>query len=310
MKPPVIVITGPTACGKSELAVEIAGHCADVEIVSADSAQVYRGMDIGTAKPDKSIRELIPHHLVDIRDPGEPYSASDFCADAAAVIEDIYARGKVPLLTGGTMLYLKTLRDGLASLPAADPAVRARIVAFADAEGWPAVHARLALVDPESSARINPNDPQRLQRALEVFELTGKTMTELHAESVAGTPFEFIRIAILPPDRAALHQKIAQRFEQMLSLGFVDEVRVLYERGDLNAELPSIKAVGYRQVWSYLAGEMSFDDMQEKAIIATRQLAKRQHTWLRGWPDLRIVESADVREVLKILDAASILRIS
>lgn len=306
MNPQVIVITGPTACGKSDLAVEIAREC-EMEIVSVDSAQVYRTMDIGTAKPGAAILEEIPHHLIDIRDPLNPYSAADFRLDAISVITEIQARGKIPLLTGGTMLYLKALKEGIADMPGANERIRAEIVDMAKDKGWSAVHERLSEVDPVAARRINPNDPQRLQRALEVFEITGETITALHQSGKIACPFELFEIAIIPPDRAVLHQRIEQRFDKMLAQGFMEEVEHLFGRGDLCAELPAIKAVGYRQAWAYLRGEIDYETMRGKAIIATRQLAKRQYTWLRGWNSLNLIDSPDKPQVLKILEGASIL---
>jgi tRNA dimethylallyltransferase len=306
MNAPVVVITGPTACGKSDLAVEIARECG-MEIISVDSAQVYRTMDIGTAKPGSAILEEIPHHLIDIRDPLNPYSAADFRLDAIRFIRDIQARGKIPMLTGGTMLYLKALKEGIADLPGANERIRAEIVDMAKARGWTAVHERLSEVDPEAAQRISPNDPQRLQRALEVFEITGKSITSLHQSGKTACPFKLLEIAIVPPDRAILHRRIEERFDKMLAQGFMGEVEHLVGRGDLCAELPSIKAVGYRQAWAHLSGEIDYETMREKAIIATRQLAKRQYTWLRSWNSLNLIDSPNRPQVLKILEGASIL---
>jgi tRNA dimethylallyltransferase len=306
MNAPVVVITGPTACGKSDLAVEIARECG-MEIISVDSAQVYPSMDIGTAKPDSAILEEIPHHLIDIRDPLNPYSAADFRLDAIRLIGDIQARGKIAMLTGGTMLYLKALREGIADLPGANERIRAEIVDMAKAKGWTAVHERLSEVDPEAAQRISPNDPQRLQRALEVFEITGKSITSLHQSGKTACPFRLVEIAIVPPDRAILHRRIEERFDKMLARGFMGEVEHLVDRGDLCAELPSIKAVGYRQAWAHLSGEIDYETMREKAIIATRQLAKRQYTWLRSWNSLNLIDSPNRPQVLKILEGASIL---
>lgn len=302
----VVVLMGPTACGKSDLAIEIARECA-MEIVSADSVQVYRDMDIGSAKPCAGILAEIPHHLIDILDPAISYSAAEFRLDAIKVITDIHSRGKIPLLTGGTMLYLKALKEGIAELPAADEEIRERITSLARSNGWAAVHKRLGEVDPEAARRINPNDPQRLQRALEVYEITGKTITSMHQIGKTASGFDLLEIAIVPSDRAFLHQRIAERFDKMLDLGFMEEVQQLRERGDLHAELPSIKAVGYRQAWAHLQGEMDYATMREKAIVATRQLAKRQYTWLRSWKDLRLIDAPDRSLVLKILESASIL---
>ena len=304
-----IVITGPTACGKSDLAISIAREL-PVEIISVDSAQVYRTMDIGTAKPAKEILDEVPHHLIDLLDPLESYSAADFRVDAIRLVADIHARGKVPLLVGGTMLYLKALKEGIAEMPPADSEVRAQISMLARESGWTAVHEKLKAVDPESAARINPNDPQRLQRALEVYEITGNPMTRLHQSGKSPCPFELLQIAILPGDRGALHQRIEQRFVKMLEAGFLKEVQALYERGDLNAELPSLKAVGYRQAWAHLLGDIDHQSMCRQAVIATRQLAKRQYTWLRSFNDLNIIDSPDTDKALKIIYSASILGIS
>jgi len=309
MKLNAIVITGPTASGKSDLAIEIA-RTHSMEIVSVDSALVYRTMDIGTAKPGEKVRQEISHHLIDIRDPGDPYSAAEFRADAIKVIEDIHHRGNTPLLVGGTMLYLKALKDGIAELPSADPQIRARILEQAENEGWLSLHERLQQVDPEAALRISCNDPQRLQRALEVYEITGETITDLHRLKRSECPFHLVEVAIMPTDRKALHQRIAERFEKMLARGFMAEVQELYERGDLSPDLPSIKAVGYRQAWAHLQGEIDYATMRERAITATRQLAKRQFTWLRSWKNLNVIDSPDRAQVLKILKGASILPIS
>ncbi len=297
---------GPTASGKTDLALDLAARF-PFEIVSVDSAMVYRGMDIGTAKPDAATLDAFPHHLIDIRDPADPYSAALFREDAIRVVREIRARDRIPLLVGGTMLYFKALKEGFADLPPADPEVRAEIQALADAGGWPAVHVRLAEVDPEAAARLNPNDRSRLQRALEIFEVTGTPMSRLHDAGLPDSPFELQEFAIIPPDRGALHAAIARRFEAMVDAGLVDEVRALAGRGDLHTGLPSIKAVGYRQVWAHLQGELSFDEMVERGVIATRQLAKRQFTWLRSWQDLTVMPAPDADLVLKMLRSASIL---
>jgi tRNA dimethylallyltransferase len=279
-----ILLLGPTASGKSALAMRLAERM-PLEIVSVDSAQVYRGMDIGTAKPSAADRATVPHHLIDIRDPSEPYSAADFVRDATAAIRDIRARGKVPLLVGGTMLYAKALREGLSELPSADPQVRARIEADAREQGWPALHKRLARIDPATAARLKPNDSQRIQRALEVYETSGKPMSALLAAGKAPA-LSLTMIALLPTDRAELHRRIAQRFDAMLDAGFVDEVRALYSRGDLHLDLPSMRSVGYRQAWRFLEGQCTFDELRAAGIAATRQLAKRQCTWLRSMSDM------------------------
>ena len=307
-QPPAIFLLGPTASGKSDLAMKLTSHL-PVELVSVDSALVYRDMNIGTAKPDAEILRQYPHHLVDIRNPDEVYSAADFRSEVLTLMSAISERGNIPLLVGGTMLYFKVLIEGIASMPAADSAIREKIVREAETGGWQKVHQRLAEVDPESAARIHPNDPQRLQRALEIWELTGESMTQLHKkqQDLVSLPFSVCQLAIIPSDRADLHRIIAARFEQMIKDGFIEEVEHLREKYDLNAELPSIKSVGYRQVWQYLEGEVDRKAMQERAIIATRQLAKRQFTWLRGWSNLKEIPFPDVNEALKIIQASSIL---
>lgn len=276
---------GPTASGKTDLAISLK-EILDAEIISVDSAMVYRGMDIGTAKPGADELARAPHRLIDIRDPSQAYSAADFCADAKREIEDICLSRKTPLLVGGTMLYFKALLEGLADLPPADERVRAKIEADAKQHGWSYIHDELKKVDPTAAARIHPNHSQRLSRALEVYLLSGVSMTELHARGAAGlmNQYRWVQIAIAPRDRDILHQRITVRFARMLDAGFVDEVRRLYTRGDLHADLPAIRSVGYRQAWDYLAGGISYDELHDKGIAATRQLAKRQLTWLRTWP--------------------------
>lgn len=288
-KPLVIFLMGPTASGKTDLAISLS-KLLPVELISVDSALVYRGMDIGSAKPTAAELAETPHRLIDIRDPAEPYSVADFVADAEREINAIHAQGKIPLLVGGTMLYFRALLDGLAEMPAADTEVRAQIEREAAEFGWPHIHAQLALVDPQTAADIHPNHSQRLSRALEVYRVSGKTMAQLrevqHAQPQASAfceRFTVCQIAIAPRDRATLHRRIAERFEKMLVSGLVDEVRALYARGDLQPDLPAIRAVGYRQVWDYLDGRVDYNEMRERGVIATRQLAKRQFTWLRGW---------------------------
>lgn len=287
---------GPTASGKTALAIELVQRF-PMEIISVDSAQIYRGMDIGTGKPDCATLARAPHRLIDFMDPAHSYSAALFCADARREMADIRARGKVPLLVGGTMLYFKALRDGLAQMPAADENVRADILALADAEGWSAVHAELTRVDPVSARRIHPNDPQRLQRALEVYRVSGRSLTDWQlagqqqASLNADEPLLFL--SIQPGERSVLHDRIAARFRTMLADGLVDEVQLLRARGDLHEGLPSIRSVGYRQVWQYLGAEYGYDAMVERGIIATRQLAKRQMTWLRSWSSLQNFDSED-----------------
>lgn len=287
-RPRVIFIMGPTASGKTDLAMTLRQHL-PVELISVDSTLVYRGMDIGTAKPTAAELAAAPHKLIDIRDPSEPYSAADFCADAEREIAGIHAQGKIPLLVGGTMLYFKALLDGLAQMPEADATVREHIEREAAEFGWPYVHQQLMLVDPQMAAEIHPNHSQRLSRALEVYRVSGKTMSQLRAAQAQNysTPFcerfNVVQIAISPRNRSVLHERIENRFHKMIDAGFIDEVQALYARGDLHVDLPAIRAVGYRQVWDYLEGRLNYEEMIERGIIATRQLAKRQFTWLRGW---------------------------
>lgn len=284
---------GPTASGKSGLA-ELLSERLRCRLISVDSTAVYRGMDIGSAKPDKATLARIPQQLIDIRDPQDTYSAADFVADAQREIQCAHEQGQLPLLVGGTMLYFKALRDGLAEMPAADPAVRAGIEALASQSGWQAVHALLAEVDPESAERIHPNDPQRLQRALEVYRVSGSTMTQLHQQQGSVGPLAQapLQISIQPLSRALLHQRIAQRFDQMLEQGLIDEVRGLLDAG-IDPSTPSLRAVGYRQVIQFLHGELDYEQMRERGVIASRQLAKRQLTWLRGWDDVHALLAAD-----------------
>ncbi len=284
-KPPAIFLMGPTASGKTVLAIELCRRY-PADIISVDSALVYRGMNIGTAKPDAQTLNQAPHALIDMLDPTESYSAAEFRKDALAEMENISGRGRVPLLTGGTMLYFKALSQGLAELPEASPKVRQTIEQEAASIGWGALHQRLAGRDPEIALRIHPNDPQRISRALEVIELTGEKMSELQSrQQKQELPYRVLRIIACPQPRATLHQRIEQRFEQMLEEGFLDEMRALHQRGDLRPEMPSMRCVGYRQAWSFLEGEITFDEMRFKALAATRQLAKRQLTWLRQESD-------------------------
>jgi tRNA dimethylallyltransferase len=303
---------GPTASGKTALAVDLVQQH-PFQIVSVDSAQIYQQMDIGTGKPQKEVLDIAPHRLIDFIDPAVPYSASQFRTDAFREIDEILEVGNTPLLVGGTMLYFRVLRDGLADMPHADPEVRAEIEKLAQEQGWEAVHQQLAAVDPDSAARIHPNDPQRTQRALEVYRVSGKTITSFHAEMRAQQeallPYNLHFFAIQPEDRGVLHGQIETRFRQMLNEGLVDEVQALRARGDLNHQLPSIKSVGYRQVWQYLDDEIDYDGMVERSIIATRQLAKRQLTWLRSWPSLQSLSNSSahsVQHVLKYMDTISI----
>ncbi|NBM55253.1 tRNA (adenosine(37)-N6)-dimethylallyltransferase MiaA [Proteus sp. G2669] len=297
IKPKAIFLMGPTASGKTALAIALRQKL-PVDIISVDSALIYRGMDIGTAKPDATEQSLAPHRLINILDPALPYSAADFRRDALSAMEEITAAGRIPLLVGGTMLYFKALLDGLSPLPSANPEVRAEIEKKATEKGWEAIHKELALVDPVAAQRIHPNDPQRLSRALEVYLISGKTMTELTKISGESLPYDVYQFAIAPKDRNVLHQRIEARFKQMLTCGFEDEVKLLYERGDLHEDLPSVRCVGYRQMWSYLSGEIDYDEMVYRGICATRQLAKRQITWLRGWNDIHWLDSEDPKQSL------------
>jgi tRNA dimethylallyltransferase len=318
--PPAIFLMGPTAAGKTDLAIELT-KVLPCELISVDSALVYRGMDIGTAKPSKALLDKFPHRLIDILDPADSYSAADFRADALSAMAEITARGKIPLLVGGTMLYFKALLEGLADMPAANPEIRAQLEAEAASKGWQALHDELAIVDPVSAARIHPNDPQRLSRALEVYRASGLSMTAHREQQSAQSteaaasgrhqlPYTVANLAIAPLDRKVLHDRIAQRFTQMLDHGFVEEVVALRSRGDLHSNMPSIRAVGYRQVWDHLEGKLTRDEMQERGIIATRQLAKRQFTWLRSWEDLHWLDSLacdNLPRALKYLGSVSIL---
>jgi tRNA dimethylallyltransferase len=324
--PRYLALAGPTASGKTAAALAIARQHA-VEIISVDSALVYRGMDIGTAKPTAAELAAVPHHLINIRDPLHAYSAAEFVADARALMADITARGKLPLLVGGTMLYFKALRDGLDDMPKADPATRAVIEQEAAQKGWPALHGELALVDPVTAARLAPADSQRIARALEVYRLSGQPMSSFHTTKQIATsldntlatgqndsihPDNAMLISLEPQDRAWLHQRIAQRFDTMLAGGFLDEVKALRARGDLHPDLPAMRCVGYRQAWDYLdALEMPVQkappltDLRDKGIFATRQLAKRQITWLRSMPDRHVVacDASDaLQQVLALAD--------
>ncbi|WP_332855102.1 tRNA (adenosine(37)-N6)-dimethylallyltransferase MiaA [Duganella sp. S19_KUP01_CR8] len=293
-KPLAVAIMGPTASGKTASALAIAQRIPS-EIISVDSALVYRGMDIGTAKPTREERAAAPHHLIDIIDPLDSYSVAQFRNDTLRLVDDIVARGKLPLLVGGTMLYFKGLADGLDDLPGADPALRAELEEEAARVGWPAMHAKLALLDPETAARLAPADAQRIQRALEICALSGKPMSELLAlKEKTELPFDLLSFALEPSDRAVLHQRIARRFDIMLEESpdgnLITEVEVLRRRGDLHPGLPSMRCVGYRQAWEYLDGTIDYKTMRETGIIATRQLAKRQLTWLRSMPERVVLD--------------------
>ena len=295
-----LVITGPTASGKSDLSLKLA-ELLNGEIISADSAQVYRGLDIGTAKPERIIQEKLEHHLLDIRDPSEIYTVADFRSDALKIISEIKSRGKVPIISGGTMLYLKALREGLADLPAANLSVREGIELDATKRGWAKLHSDLKIIDPMSAERIKPNDSQRLQRALEVYQLTGIPLSEHLANAKASCSLKLVEIAIFPAYREKLHKRIEQRFKKMLEKGFVEEVLRLKERKDLTEDLPALKSVGYRQIWHYLDNRFDRETMVERVLAATRQLAKRQFTWLRGSKSIRFVENPDAKLILEML---------
>lgn len=290
-KPHVVCLMGPTASGKTGLAVELAENH-NFEIISVDSALVYKGMDIGTAKPDAALLSRAPHRLIDIIDPLESYSAADFVADAVEQAQEILSNGKTPLLVGGSMMYFNALQKGLAEMPNANLELRAEIEREAAVKGWVALHDELQKIDPEAALRIHPNDPQRLQRALEVYRLTGKSMTQLWSEQGSvSLPFDMINIAVMPKERSVLHERIEQRFYEMMEQGFLTEVEGLYHRGDLSIDMPSMRCVGYRQLWQYLNGDDLLEDAIFKGIVASRQLAKRQLTWLRGWEELMIFDS-------------------
>ncbi|ODU50733.1 MAG: tRNA (adenosine(37)-N6)-dimethylallyltransferase MiaA [Thiobacillus sp. SCN 63-374] len=287
--PPAIFLMGPTAAGKTALAVNLLERF-PLEIISVDSALVYRGMDIGTAKPDAATLARAPHHLLDIRDPTEAYSAAAFCDDARRLMADIAARGRVPLLVGGTMLYFRALLHGLDDLPRADAALRKKLEREAAERGWPALHAELAVVDPVTAARLAPNDSQRIGRALEIFRLAGTPMSALLDQDQPELPYRVLQFALIPSDRAVLHQRIAARFDTMLAEGLLDEVETLRRSYALTPDLPAMRAVGYRQAWAYLDGDIDWAALREQGIAATRQLAKRQLTWLRSWPDVVVLD--------------------
>lgn len=289
-EPFVICLYGPTAAGKTGLAMALAEQL-PCDIISVDSALIYRGMDIGTAKPTAAELAQAPHRLIDICDPAESYSAAQFAADARAAIDDIIAQGRIPLLVGGTMLYFKALLEGMSYLPEADPQLREQLQQRLQEEGSAALHRELQQCDPDSAQRIHPNDPQRILRALEVFALTGLPLTVLTEERHGALPYPLVQIAVAPPDRAVLHERIEQRFRQMLDQGLIAEVSQLRLRSDLHLDLPSMRCVGYRQVWQYLDGELSYEEMVDRGIFATRQLAKRQLTWLRKWPNVHWLDS-------------------
>ena len=287
-----ICLMGPTASGKTACAIALAKRL-PVDIINVDSAQVYRGMDIGTAKPSPEVLKDTPHRLIDIRDPWEAYSAGAFCADASSAIQEIVRGGRIPLLVGGTMLYFQALQRGIARLPAADPALRAELDQRAAREGWPVLHAELQALDPVAAARLKPTDAQRIQRALEVCLLTGMTITDLHRATTPALDVDYLNMAIMPADRQLLHRQIEDRLALMLEKGFVTEVRALSQLPNMSASVPAMRAVGYRQIWSHIAGELSLLEAASQAAAATRQLAKRQMTWLRSWPALTAFDSLD-----------------
>ncbi|EKO3736528.1 MULTISPECIES: tRNA (adenosine(37)-N6)-dimethylallyltransferase MiaA [Vibrio] len=298
--PLALFLMGPTASGKTELAIRLRQKY-PVEIISVDSALIYKGMDIGTAKPNTEELALAPHRLIDILDPSEAYSAADFRQDALREMQEIASEGKIPLLVGGTMLYYKALLEGLSPLPAANPVIRQQIELQAQEQGWAALHAQLQQIDPISAARIHPNDPQRLSRALEVYQISGKTLTELTQTKGESIPFRVKQFAIAPMDRAELHRRIELRFEMMVKSGFEEEVKALYDRNDLHADLPSIRCVGYRQMWDYFDGNSTLDEAIYRGICATRQLAKRQLTWLRSWDELTWLDSENIELAVETL---------
>ena len=313
MKPRAIFLMGPTASGKTDLAIALSQHL-PVDVISVDSALVYKGMDIGSAKPSLEEQQQAPHQLIDIRDPSEPYSAAEFREDALTAMKVSADAGRIPLLVGGTMMYFKALLEGLADMPKASPEIRAAIAAEAELKGWPVIHAELMVVDPATAEAIHPNHSQRLSRALEVYRASGQTMSALRAAQARADAkplveqYDICQIAVAPRDRSILHRRIAQRFELMLEQGLIQEVEALRKRGDLHADLPAIRAVGYRQVWEFLEGTLAEDELLEKCIIATRQLAKRQLTWLRGWNELNWLftesESGEPLEKQEILTKA------
>ncbi|MEZ7205922.1 tRNA (adenosine(37)-N6)-dimethylallyltransferase MiaA [Pseudoalteromonas sp. DY56-GL79] len=303
-KLPVITLMGPTAAGKTALAIELC-QALNTEIISVDSALVYKGMDIGTAKPSAQEQAQAPHHLIDIIDPAQSYSVAEFRADAIKLIDDFHQRGKVPILVGGTMMYFKGLIEGLSPLPEADAEIRAVLEREAEQKGWPALHQQLKEIDPEAAAKISENDSQRINRALEVYRISGKTMTQLQQSKQDALPYQFHQFAIAPNDRKVLHERIEKRFKIMLDEGFKNEVLALYQRKDLHPDLPSIRCVGYRQMWEYLAGECDYNEMVFKGVAATRQLAKRQLTWLRGWQDVTWLDTDSQENLQRVLTSLS-----
>ncbi len=308
-KAPIIFLMGPTASGKTALAIELyqqglKSNAAGFEIVSVDSAMVYTQLNIGSAKPSEEELRQAPHHLIDFVDPARSYSVSQFCEDAQSLINQIHARNNIPLLVGGTMLYFKALKDGLADMPATNDTIRAQVKSEMESIGLEYLHRELGKFDPQTAARLHSNDSQRITRAIEVFRMTGKPLSQWHSEQKQqALTNPLLSIALAPQDRKVLHQRIEQRFEQMIESGFLDEVAGLYERSDLNLDCPSMRSVGYRQIWQYMAGELTLSEAKERAIIATRQLAKRQYTWLRSWPDIRWFDPLDKDELIGCMQA-------
>jgi tRNA dimethylallyltransferase len=295
---------GPTAAGKTDLAIQLC-QTLNTEVISVDSALVYRDMNIGTAKPSADELAQAPHHLIDMLDPSEVYSTANFCTDALNKIEALHAQGKIPLLVGGTMMYFKSLLEGISPLPEADVEIRKQLEIEANEKGWPVLHQELTLVDPVAASRISENDSQRINRALEVYRITGKPMSELQNVKTGALPYKVLQFAIAPEDRSVLHQRIEQRFKIMLDQGFEKEVKALYNREDLNVKLPSIRCVGYRQMWDYLEGDIDYDEMVFRGIVATRQLAKRQLTWLRGWENVTWLESGAEENLHRVISSLS-----
>jgi len=296
----IVCLMGPTASGKTKLAIELV-NTFPFEIISVDSAMVYQQMQIGTAMPDAEELKKAPHRLINFRDPKDAYSAAQFKQDALKEIEEIFSKNKIPLLVGGTMLYFRSLQQGLSDMPSANPVIRQKLNEEGLQKGWPELHQQLQQVDPAAAARIHPNDSQRIQRALEVYLTTGKNLTAWQREAGLQHDYSFINIVIAPEDRSILHARIAERFKKMLTQGLIEEVKRLHDRGDLTLDTPAMRSVGYRQVWEYLEGKLTYEEMQEKGIIATRQLAKRQLTWLRSWPDITWFNSEDPELLTKVI---------
>lgn len=303
MRPAVLCLAGPTASGKSAASLALAARW-PIEIINVDSATIYRGMDIGTAKPGPDEQARVRHHLLDIRDPAQRYSAAAFRTDALALVEQIRARQHIPVLCGGTMLYYKALREGLSPLPEADPSIRMQIDAEAATMGWPVMHQRLATFDPETAQRLEPNDSQRIQRAIEIYRSSGKPMSYwlAHPKREPAPDINFVTLSLEPSNRLVLHERIAERYHAMIEQGLLAEVQALYQRGDLHLGLPSMRCVGYRQIWEHLDGQSTLDQAIERAIAATRQLAKRQLTWLRGQPDRHSIDCLDPRAASQVID--------